>query len=38
MAVSIKFPIPKPDRLPLKISPCPIVEAEVEIRFVSAEP
>ena len=38
MAVSIKFPIPKPDRLPLKISPCPIVEAVVEIRFVSAEP
>lgn len=31
------FPIPKPARLPLKISPCPIVEAVVEIRFVSTE-
>ena len=38
MAFPTEFPIPKPERLPLKISPCPIVEAVVEIRFVSTEP
>ena len=31
------FPIPKRDRLPIKISPCPILEAILEIRFVTAE-
>ena len=31
------FPIPIPDRLPLKIDPCPIVEAILEIRFVTSE-
>lgn len=31
-------PIPLPDRLPLRISPCPIVEAIFEARFVSNEP
>lgn len=35
MASPLEFPIPKPERLPLKISPCPIVEAVVEIRFTS---
>lgn len=29
------FPIPKLDRLPEKISPCPILEAILEIRFVT---
>ena len=32
------FPVPIPDRLPAKISPCPIVEAAVELRYVSSEP
>jgi uncharacterized protein (TIGR04255 family) len=31
------FPIPIPDRLPVKIDPCPIVEAILEIRFVTSE-
>lgn len=31
------FPIPVPDRLPIKIDPCPIVEASLEIRFVTSE-
>src|SRR6266480_1902649 len=31
------FPIPIPDRLPIKIDPCPIVEAILEIRFVTSE-
>lgn len=30
--------IPKIDRLPTRIKPCPIVEAAVEMRFVSNEP
>lgn len=30
------FPIPKLDRLPIRISPCPILEAVLEIRFVTA--
>lgn len=30
-------PLPFPDRLPLRISPCPIVEAIFEVRFVSNE-
>jgi len=32
------FPIPIPARLPVRISPCPIVEAVFEIRFTSTEP
>src|SRR5687768_15656558 len=32
------FPIPAPARLPVKITPCPIVEAVLEIRFVTARP
>ena len=32
------FPIPMPDRLPVRIEPCPIVEAIFETRFVSPEP
>ena len=32
------FPIPIPDRLPVRISPCPIVEAIFEARFVSPQP
>jgi len=31
------FPIAKPERLPLKIEPCPIVEAVLELRFVTQE-
>src|SRR6266516_7829439 len=31
------FPIPIPDRLPIKIDPCPIVEAILEVRFVTSE-
>ena len=30
-------PIPTPDRLPIKIDPCPIAEAILEIRFVTSE-
>ena len=29
------FPIPAPDRLPVRINPCPIVEAIFEVRFTS---
>ena len=32
------FPISTPDRLPIRIKPCPIVEAIFEARFVSPEP
>lgn len=32
------FPIPIPKNLPIRISPCPIVEAVVEFRFVGKEP
>ncbi|HWY50668.1 MAG TPA: TIGR04255 family protein [Chthoniobacterales bacterium] len=32
-----RFPIPIPKRLPIKIDPCPIVEAILEIRFVTSE-
>lgn len=32
------FPIPIPTRLPVRIDPCPIVEAVFEIRFSSTEP
>lgn len=32
-----EFAIPIPDRLPIKIDPCPIVEAILEIRFVTSE-
>ena len=35
--MSDNFPIPTPDRLPTKITPCPIVEAILEIRFVTSE-
>jgi uncharacterized protein (TIGR04255 family) len=31
------FPIPIPERLPSKIDPCPIVEANLEMRFVTSE-
>ena len=31
------FPIPIPERLPVKIDPCPIVEAILEVRFVTSE-
>lgn len=31
------FPIPIPERLPVRITPCPIVEAVLEIRFVTSE-
>ncbi len=31
------LPIPIPERLPVRIDPCPIVEAVFEIRFTSAE-
>lgn len=31
------FPIPAIERLPTKITPCPIVEAILEIRFVTSE-
>src|SRR6266487_5438916 len=32
-----EFPIPTPDRLPIKIDPCPIAEAILEVRFVTSE-
>jgi uncharacterized protein (TIGR04255 family) len=32
-----EFPIPMPERLPIKINPCPIAEAILEIRFVTSE-
>jgi uncharacterized protein (TIGR04255 family) len=32
------FPIPKLDCLPTRISPCPIVEAVLEIRFITEVP
>lgn len=35
--MSDEFPIPVPDHLPAKIDPCPIVEAILEIRFVTSE-
>lgn len=31
------FPIPKLEKLPARISPCPILEAVMEIRFVTGE-
>lgn len=31
-----EFPIPRLDRLPIRITPCPIIEAILEIRFVTA--
>lgn len=31
------FPIPTLDKLPVRISPCPILEAVLEIRFVTGE-
>ncbi len=31
------FPILIPDRLPLRIDPCPIVEAVLEVRFITSE-
>lgn len=36
--MSNAFPIPIPDRLPFRITPCPIVEAIFEARFISPEP
>lgn len=35
--MSDEFPIPTPDPLPVKIDPCPIIEAILEIRFVTSE-
>jgi uncharacterized protein (TIGR04255 family) len=35
--MSDNFPIPTPERLPTRITPCPIVEAILEIRFVTSE-
>lgn len=35
--MTAEFPIPTPERLPIKIDPCPIVEAVLEIRFVTSE-
>jgi uncharacterized protein (TIGR04255 family) len=32
-----EFPIPIPAQLPIKIDPCPIVEAILEIRFITSE-
>lgn len=34
----MSFPIPYPDRLPVQIEPCPIVESVFEIRFAASEP
>jgi uncharacterized protein (TIGR04255 family) len=34
----MSFPIPTPERLPIRIEPCPIVEAVLELRFVTEEP
>lgn len=36
--MSDPFPIQIPERLPLRIDPCPIVEAIFEARFVSPQP
>lgn len=35
--MTANFPLPIPDRLPIKIDPCPIVEAIVEVRFTTSE-
>jgi uncharacterized protein (TIGR04255 family) len=35
--VASDFPLPIPNRLPLRIDPCPIVEAILELRFVTSE-
>src|SRR5262249_16099385 len=32
-----EFPIHIPNRLPVKIDPCPIVEAILEVRFITSE-
>lgn len=34
---SMDFPIPKLDKLPSRITPCPILEAVLEIRFVTGQ-
>jgi uncharacterized protein (TIGR04255 family) len=36
--MSDDFPIQIPDRLPIRITPCTIVQAVFETRFVSPEP
>src|SRR5437867_13221948 len=36
--MSDAFPIHIPERLPIRIAPCPIVEAIFEARFVSPQP
>src|ERR1700693_6515368 len=36
--VNDSMPIPRLDRMPVRINPCPIIEAIIEIRFVSTEP
>ena len=35
--MSDQFAIPTPNRLPLEVTPCPIVEAILEVRFVTEE-
>lgn len=35
--MSDEFPISIPDRLPIKIDPCPVVEAILELRFITSE-
>lgn len=35
--MSFDFPIPVLEQLPIKIDPCPIVEAILELRFVTSE-
>ena len=35
--MTAEFPIPIPDRLPVKIDHCPIVEAILELRFITSE-
>ncbi len=38
LKMSDAFPIQIPERLPIRITPCPIVEAIFEARFVSPQP
>lgn len=38
VTASSEFPIAIPERLPVRITPCPIVEAIFEVRFASSQP
>lgn len=38
MAMAAEISIPVPERLPINIDPCPIVEAIFEVRFVPRQP